>query len=146
VCAYLDADLRDPDTILADAAKTLDFSQPVAVMLLAVMHFVGDDAEATAIISRLTAACVPGSFVVISHAASDIDAEQQTEMVRRLNQSVAEKAILRDHAGVTRLFAGLELVEPGVVRVSDWRPDSDFEAASPTGLWGGVGRKSRQSP
>jgi S-adenosyl methyltransferase len=140
-CAYLDADLRDPDRILATAAGTLDFGQPVAVMLIAVMHFVGDDAQASAIISRLMATCVPGSFVVISHVGGDIDAAQQTEMVRRLNQSVAEKATLRDHAGVTRLFDGLELVEPGVVRVSDWRPDSDLEAARPTGLWGGVARK-----
>jgi len=140
-CAYLDADLRDPEKILADAADTLDFSKPVAVMLIAVMHFVGDDAEADAIISKLTDACVPGSFVAMSHAASDIDAEQQTEMVRRLNESIAEKATLRDRAGVAWLFDGLELVEPGVVRVSDWRPDSEFEAASPTGLWGGVARK-----
>jgi len=143
-CAYLDADLRDPDSILTGAAKTLDFSAPVAVMLIAVMHFVGDDAEASAIISRLTAACVPGSYVALSHAASDIDAEQQSEMVRRLNQSVAEKATLRGHADVTRLFDGFDLIEPGLVRVSDWRPDSDLEAARPTGLWGGVGRKSRK--
>ena len=141
-CAYLDADLRDPDSILNGAAKTLDFSAPVAVMLIAVMYFVGDDAEASAMISRLTAACVPGSYVALSHAASDIDAEQQSEMVRRLNQSVAEKATLRGHAGVTRLFDGFDLIEPGLVRVSDWRPDSDLEAARPTGLWGGVGRKS----
>jgi S-adenosyl methyltransferase len=140
-CAYLDADLRHPEEILAAAARTLDFGQPVAVMLIAVMHFIGDDAQASAIISRLTAACVPGSFVVISHVGGDIDAEQQTEMVRRLNQSVAEKATMRDRAGVTRLFDGLELVEPGVVRVSGWRPDSDLEAARPTGLWGGVARK-----
>jgi O-methyltransferase involved in polyketide biosynthesis len=140
-CAYIDADLRDPDTILAGAAKTLDFSEPVAVMLIAVLHFIGDDAQANAIIGRLREACVPGSFVTISHAASDIDAEQQTEMVRRLNESVAEKATLRDRDGVTRLFAGFELVEPGVVRVSDWRADSELEAASPTGLWGGVARK-----
>ena len=141
-CTYIDADLRDPETILAAAADTLDFSQPVAVMLIAVMHFIGDDAEASAIMRRLMAACVPGSYVALSHAASDIDAEQQSEMVRRLNQSVAEKATLRDHAGVTRLFDGLDMVEPGLVRVSDWRPDSDLEAARPTGLWGGVGRKS----
>jgi len=140
-CAYIDADLRDPDKILASAADTLDFSQPVAVMLVAVMHFISDDAEASAIVNRLMGACVPGSFVTISHAASDIDAEQQTEMVRRLNQSVAEKATLRDRAGVTRLFDGLELVEPGVVRVTGWRPDSQLEAASPTGLWGGLARK-----
>jgi hypothetical protein len=140
-CAYIDADLRDPDKILASAADTLDFGQPVAVMLIAVMHFISDDAEASAIVNRLMDACAPGSFVVISHAASDIDAEQQTEMVRRLNQSVAEKATLRDRAGVTRLFDGLELVEPGVVRVVKWRPDSQLEAASPTGLWGGVARQ-----
>ena len=140
-CAYLDADLRDPDAILAAAADTLDFGQPVAIMLIAVVHFIGDDAQASEIISRLTAACVPGSYLVISHVGGDIDAEQQTEMVRRLNESVAEKATMRDRAGVTRLFDGLELVAPGVVRVSGWRPDSDLEASRPTGLWGGVARK-----
>jgi O-methyltransferase involved in polyketide biosynthesis len=140
-CAYLDADLRDPDAILAAAAQTLDFGQPVAVMLIAVMHFVGDDAQASAIMRRLTAACVPGSYVALSHAASDIDAAQMAEMIRRLNESTAEKTTLRDRGGVTRLFDGLELVEPGVIRAAEWRPDSDLEAASPAALWGGVARK-----
>ena len=140
-CAYLDADMRDPDAILPAAAGTLDFGQPIAVMLIAVMHFIGDDAQASEIITGLTTACGPGSYVVISHVGGDIDAEQQTEMVRRLNQAVAQKATMRDRTGVTRLFDGLELVAPGVVRVSDWRPDSDLEAARPTGLWGGVARK-----
>jgi hypothetical protein len=140
-CAYLDADLRDPDTILAGAAKTLDFGQPVAVMLIAVMHFIGDDAEASTIMNRLMGACVPGSYVALSHAASDIDAEQMAEMIRRLNETTAEKTTLRDRAGVTRLFDGLELVEPGVIRAAEWRPDTDLEAASPAALWGGVARK-----
>ena len=140
-CAYLDADLRDPDTIVAGAAETLDFGQPVAVMLIAVMHFIGDDAEASAIMNRLMAACVPGSYVALSHAASDIDAVQMAEMIRRLNESTAEKTTLRDRAGVTRLFDGLELVEPGVIRAAEWRPDTDLEAASPAALWGGVARK-----
>src|SRR5580704_14929337 len=140
-CAYIDADLRDPDTILAGAADTLDFDQPVAVMLIAVMHFVGDDAQASAIVNRLMAACVPGSFLAMSHAASDIDAAQMAEMVRRLNESTAEKTTLRDRAGVTRLFDGLELVEPGVIRAAEWRPDTDLEAGSPAALWGGVARK-----
>jgi O-methyltransferase involved in polyketide biosynthesis len=140
-CAYIDADLRDPDAILAAAADTLDFTEPVAVMLIAVMHFVGDDAQASAIMRRLTAACVPGSYVALSHAASDIDAAQMAEMVRRLNESTAEKTTLRDRAGVTRLFDGLELVEPGVIRAAEWRPDTDLEAASPAALWGGVARK-----
>jgi len=140
-CAYIDADLRDPDTILAGAADTLDFGQPVAVMLIAVMHFVGDDAQASAIVNRLMAACVPGSFFAMSHAASDIDAAQMAEMVRRLNESTAEKTTLRDRAGVARLFEGLELVEPGVIRAAEWRPTTDLEAASPAALWGGVARK-----
>ena len=137
---YLDADLRDPDAILAAAADTLDFSQPVAVMLIAVMHFIGDDAEAGAIMSRLAGACGPGSFVALSHAASDIDAEQMAEMVRRINQTAAEHTTLRDRAGVTRLFDGLELVEPGVIRAAEWRPDSAEQAASPAALWAGVAR------
>jgi hypothetical protein len=140
-CAYIDADLRDPEAILAAAADTLDFSQPVAVMLIAVMHFIGDDARASAIMQRLIAACVPGSYVALSHAASDIDAAQMAEMVRRLNESTAEKTTLRDRAGVTRLFDGLELIEPGVIRAAEWRPDTDLEAASPAALWGGVARK-----
>jgi O-methyltransferase involved in polyketide biosynthesis len=140
-CAYIDADLRDPDTILAGAADTLDFSQPVAVMLIAVMHFVGDDAQASAIVNRLMAACVPGSFLAMSHAASDIDAAQMAEMVRRLNEATAEKTTLRDRAGVTRLFDGLELVEPGLIRAAEWRPTTELEAASPAALWAGVARK-----
>ena len=145
-CAYIDADVRAPDAILAGAADTLDFGQPVAVMLLAVLQFVTDD-EAGKIVNRLMDACAGGSFVTISHPASDIDAEPHTEMVRRLNESMAEQVELRDRAGVARLFDGFELVEPGVVRVADWRPDSELEAASPTVLWGGVARKpDRSSP
>jgi trans-aconitate methyltransferase len=140
-CAYLDGDLRDPSAILAAAAETLDFGQPVAVMLIAVMHFVGDETEAGAIVQRLMGACAPGSFLTITHAASDIDAEQMAEMVRRLNESTAEKTTLRDRAGVTRLFDALELVEPGVIRAAEWRPDTDAEAASPAALWAGVARK-----
>ncbi len=141
-CAYIDADLRDPDTILAQAKGTLDFRQPVAIMLLTVLQFVTNDHEVSAVVNRLMDACAPGSFVAISHPASDIDAEQHTEMVRRLNQSVAEKVALRDYAGVTRLFDGFELIEPGVVRAPQWRPDSELEAASPAVLWAGVARKS----
>jgi hypothetical protein len=110
-------------------------------MLIAVRHFIGDDAEASAILHRLLGACVPVSFLTISHAASDIDAWQMAEMVRRLNETTAEKTTLRDRAGVTRLFDGLELVEPGVIRAAEWRPDTDAEAASPAAPWGGVARK-----
>jgi S-adenosyl methyltransferase len=73
-CAYIDGDVRDPGTILAQAADTLDFSQPVAVMLFTVLQFVTDDAEAGAIVHQLMDACVPGSFIAISRPDSDIEA------------------------------------------------------------------------
>jgi hypothetical protein len=111
-------------------------------MLLAVLQFVTDD-EASGIVKRLMDACAGGSFVTISHPASDIDTGPQTEMVRRMNQSMMEKVQLRDCAGVERLFDGFELVEPGVVRVPEWRPDSELEAASPAVVWGGVARNPR---
>ena len=140
-CAYINADLRDPDTILAGAADTLDFSKPVAVMLIAVLHMVGDDAEASGIINKLMDACVPGSFMAMSHPASDIDAEQMAEMLRRFNESSPAKMTMRDRAGVGRLFDGLELVEPGLIRAAEWRPATELQAASPAALWGGVARR-----
>jgi O-methyltransferase involved in polyketide biosynthesis len=142
--AYLDADLRDPETILAEAAKTLDFSQPVAIMLLTVLQF-APDSEVYAIVERLVASLSPGSFLVISHPASDIEAERHSEMVRRMNESMQQQATLRDRAAMERLFAGLDLVEPGIVKASQWRPDSDEQAATPTVLWVGVARKPAAS-
>jgi len=139
-CAYLDADLNEPGPILAAAADTLDFSAPVAVMLLTVLQFTG--AAAGDIVAELMAACAPGSYLVISHPASDIDAEPHTEMVRRMNESMTQQVTLRDRAGVAALFGGLELVPPGVVRVPQWRPDTDLEAASPAVLWAGVAGKN----
>jgi hypothetical protein len=142
VCAYLDADLNDPQAILTAAAKTLDFSKPVAIMLIAVIHFVADDDAAKSIIDQLSAAVPAGSYVALSHAASDIDAEQMAEMVKRINSSGAETTTLRNRAQVTRLFDGLDLVEPGVIRAAEWRPDSELGARTPAAMWAGVARKS----
>jgi hypothetical protein len=138
--AYLEADMRDPDAILGGAAATLDFGQPVAVLLLAVMQLAADG-EAGEITARLMAACAPGSCLVISHPASDIASADHADMVRRMNEAMAQPVTPRDRAAVTSLFDGLELVEPGVVKASRWRPDSAAEAAVPTALWAGVGRK-----
>jgi S-adenosyl methyltransferase len=142
-CDYLDADMHDPGTILSAAARTLDFTRPVAVMLVGIMQFAGDEAEAREIVGRLMAACAPGSFLTISHPASDIDAEQFGEATRRFNEAApeAEQMTLRDRAAVARLFSGLDLVPPGLVRVAEWRPDSELQAASPGALWAGIARK-----
>jgi SAM-dependent methyltransferase len=141
VTSYLDADLRDTERVLSTAAETLDFSQPVAVMLMAILQHVDDADNPWAIVAALLDAMPSGSFLALSHPASDIEAKAQGELARRLNQTMAEKVTLRDHAQVARFFDGLDLVEPGLVRVPEWRPASESEAASPAGLWGGVGRK-----
>jgi len=141
-CDYLDADLRDPATILADAVETLDFGKPVAVMLVAVLHLIDEEDEPGEIVRQLMDRCVSGSYLVISHPASDIDTQQSAAVVRQVNTSMAEKMTTRDRASVTRLFDGYELVEPGVVRAPLWRPDSEFEAATPASLWAGVARKA----
>ena len=142
VTSYIDADLRDTGTILDQAARTLDFSSPVAVMLIAILHVIGDEDDPYGIVAKLMDAVPPGSYLALSHAASDIVPAQASEMVDRLNRLMHQKGILRDQAGVMRFFGGLDLVEPGVVRVQEWRPDSEIEARTASNMWGGVGRKS----
>jgi hypothetical protein len=142
-CAYLDADMRDPAAILAAAADTLDFTRPVAVMLIAAVHCIEDDDEARSIVGHLMDACPPGSYLAITHATSDFNPAQVGQMNQLMNESaMAEKRVTRDRAGVARLFGDYELVEPGLVRAPEWRPDSDLEAATPCGLWAGVARKA----
>jgi hypothetical protein len=141
---YLDADLKDPGPILARAAQTLDFSQPVAIMLLAVLQLVGDDDKAYQVVADLLAAVPSGSYLALTHPTSDVQQDQVTAMVTQLNHLVAEKVTTRDRDKVARFFAGLELVEPGLVNVSDWRPDGaarDLPAQGPAALWVAVGRK-----
>jgi O-methyltransferase involved in polyketide biosynthesis len=143
VTAYLDADLRDTDRVLKLAADTLDFSQPVAVMLLAILHYIPDTDQAQRIVARLVSALAPGSYLTISHAASDISAEEMAEMFKRMNEYLAESEhhVGRPRQVVAQFFDGLDLVEPGVVKVTEWRPQSELEARGPTSLWGGMGRK-----
>ena len=142
VTAYLDADLRDTATILEQAAETLDFTQPVAIMLLAILHYIPDLAEARRIVGELIDAVPSGSYVTISHAASDISAAEMAEMIRRMNEHLAEgNHVGRPREVVAEFFTGLTLLEPGVVKVTEWRPESETEATGPTSLWGGVGRK-----
>ena len=138
---YIDADLRDPRQILADAARLLDFSRPVAVMLMAILQHIGDEDSPYTIVKTLTDALPPGSYLALSHPAKDIDAAAMAKMADALNQTMAEKVTFRDRPAVARFFDGLELAEPGMVQASKWRPASELEAASPAALWAGVARK-----
>jgi hypothetical protein len=138
--AYIQADARDPASILREAAATLDFSQPVAVMLLAVLHFVPDDEHPEQIPAALLDALVPGSYLTISAVTNDMSTDQVTRAVRDFNtQRVAARVHPRTHAEISRYFAGLDLIEPGLVPIQQWRAPFDPESVS--SAYGGVARK-----
>jgi hypothetical protein len=138
--AYLDADLRDTERILSDAASTLDFSRPVAIMLVAVLHCIPDSDDPYAIVTKLVEAVPSGSYLVISHPASDLHAMKMAAMAHRLNRLMAQKVTPRSRADVARFFDGLPLVEPGLVRAPEWRPDPEFDAGDISSMWSGIAR------
>ena len=140
--AYVYCDLRDPDTVLAKAAETLDFSRPVAVMLFGILHFFapGEHPEQTA--ATLAGALAPGSYLAITHLAADVYGDQMAETFRRLNEQMKQDVILRSREEFQQLFGDLDLVEPGVVQLPQWRPDAAAEApAGPLPMWAAVARK-----
>ena len=120
--AYIDADARDTSTILAGAARTLDFRQPVAILMLLLLHLIPDEDDPYGIVTRLMAAVPPGSYLVIAHVAADIEVEAMARMAQLLNRMVAQKGTMRTRAQITRFFDGLELAEPGIVQPQLWRP------------------------
>jgi hypothetical protein len=118
--AYLDADLRDPAKILAQATATLDFSQPVAVLLIAVLHFVRDSDDPWGIVAALMDAVPPGSYLAVLHAASDVGADDMPEAERRYNEQASARFNARDRDQVARFFDGLELTGSGLLNLSRW--------------------------
>jgi hypothetical protein len=139
--AYLEADVRDVDTILEQAKQTLDFTQPIAIMLLMVLHMIPDADDPYGIVTRLVEAVPSGSYLAISHPASDISAQLMADMAERLSRSGPEMTP-RTNTQVSRFFTGLELLEPGVVALADWRPGpADVRPAVAPG-WCGAARKA----
>jgi trans-aconitate methyltransferase len=138
---YIDSDARDTQRILAGAAETLDFSKPVGVMLIAILHCIPDEDHPYQLVRTLLDAVPPGSFLAISHPARREEAVAgRGENV--LNRSFDQNVTLRSSEQVSRFFAGLDLVEPGVVPVTEWRPDSADDLDSPwLPIVGGVARK-----
>ena len=120
--SYLDADLREPDKILAMAADLLDFSRPVAVLLIGILQLIPDADDPHAIVARLVGAIPRGSWLAVYHPASDIDQLRVGEAVRRVNARTAGTTTLRNYDQVSRFFNGLQLMEPGLVQVQQWRP------------------------
>jgi hypothetical protein len=139
---YIFGELRQPAVILQAAAQTLDFSQPAAVILFGVLHFFSADDDPTAIAGELMTPLVPGSYLALSHLAADVAGDQMAETFQRLNAQMAESVALRTRDEVAGLFGELQMVEPGVVQLPQWRPDPDAPPPGPLPLWCGVGRKN----
>ena len=143
--AYLEADLRDPAAILANATLTadLDLSRPVAVLLVAILHFLPDDAVAGVAVKAVLDAMAPGSCLVVSHATDDLmDPHSVAELVAGGHVGGADTR-LRSKAQVAAFFDGLDMVEPGLRIVSDWRPDPGADRPPPeqVSMYGGIARK-----
>jgi O-methyltransferase involved in polyketide biosynthesis len=138
---YIDADVREPDTILRAAARTLDFSQPVAVMLLGILHHLSDDDQAYAIVDRLVDGIPAGGFLTIAHSTNAVTGAAMDEAVAHWNQFGKPPMTLRTPQAIARFFDRLELLEPGVVSTSRWRPDPAVDPGPETDEFCAVGRK-----
>jgi hypothetical protein len=146
--AYVDGHVRDPDGILAQVPATLDLAEPVAVLFVGILNHVTDDDDPYAGVARLVDATCPGSHLVVSHLTSDVMTEEVTGAAKLVNEQPGFALVPRTRAEVSRFFAGLDLVEPGVVLIDQWRPDDGTPAGSgnrseawPTPFYGAVGRK-----
>jgi O-methyltransferase involved in polyketide biosynthesis len=128
VTSYVDADVRDPDAILRAAADTLDFGEPVAVMMLGILNFVLDDAEAKAIVRRLLGAVVPGSYLALSHPTLELGGEGNAEAMRFWNEHARPPIRARGIAEIRQFLTGLDLVDPGLGSCALWRPDGPAAA------------------
>jgi SAM-dependent methyltransferase len=138
-------DFRRPAEVLAEPAvrAKLDLDQPVALLLVALLHFVGDDDSPAEVIASFRDALAPGSYLAVSHATHELHPSELTEFHRDLYRRTATPMTMRSQAEVERLFAGFELVEPGIVLSDHWHPDADdsTENAERHPIWAGIGRK-----
>jgi hypothetical protein len=139
VTDYIEADVHDAATILDEAARTLDFGQPVAVMLIGIMNFVLDDDRARRIVAELMAACPSGSYLAVQHPASEDPG--MVECIRRWNQHGKDHLVARPREEVARYFDGLDLLDPGVVTLNEWRPDDRPGTVKYVPSYAAVGRK-----
>jgi hypothetical protein len=139
---YIEADLREPGKILDHARRTLDFGQPISVQLIGMLHLISADDDPYRIVATLMAAVPSGSYLVVSHPASDIHADVVAEGARRYNASADTAQTRRDRAEFTRLLDGLEIIEPGVVQAHRWRPAMGIDANEyEVSCWAAIGRK-----
>jgi hypothetical protein len=144
--AYIDADLREPAKILSDpeVRATLDFTQPIGLLLVAILHALPDEDEPGRIVSTLVEALPPGSYLAATHATADFNQAAIAEVARMARDSGMMQAQARTADEFEAMaFSGLELVEPGIVVTSDWRPDDEGPRPLPheVSMYAGVARK-----
>ncbi|WP_320065005.1 SAM-dependent methyltransferase [Micromonospora sp. RTGN7] len=146
--AYLDADLRDPARILAagELHRTLDLSRPVALILVAVAHFLTDADRPYDVVARLVDALPSGSYLVVSHVTTDLMSAEIVDLwtAEVVAGRMKQDAVARSRAEFARFFAGLDLVEPGIVPVTEWRaevPESERSPLTEASIYGAVARK-----
>ena len=139
---YIHADMHDPATIIADAGQTLDFGQPIAVTMLGVLWHVLDNDEAYAIVNRLLQAMPSGSYLALNHPTLEVTGEKMATAIRYWNEYGTPPGTHRTPAELTQFFDGMDLVEPGVVSITRWRPEAT-SSGEPEEIdqFGGVGRK-----
>jgi hypothetical protein len=139
---YVDADLRDTSAILGQAAQLLDFSQPVAVTMLMILHVIPDSDDPHTLVAKVLDALPAGSYLAVSHLGSDLlEPEAKQGFHNVVSRSAQQQYIGRDREQMLRFFAGLDLIEPGLVRVEEWRPEPDPAETGQSALWSGLGRK-----
>jgi hypothetical protein len=145
VCDYVDGDLREPDKILDQAARTLDFTRPVGLMLLGIVHHIPDTDQAYSIVRRLTAALAPGSYLTINHSTSAVHGAAMEEAVAHWNRVGTPPMTLRTPQQIARFFEGVDLLEPGVVSCTRWRPDISPPGGQPPEVdeFCGIARKPK---
>ncbi|MBB6373000.1 hypothetical protein BKA01_000222 [Pseudonocardia eucalypti] len=141
VTTYADADIHNPDLILADARNVLNFNEPIGVIIMNVLGYVTDFDKAKAIVARIMDAVPSGSYLLLRDATDTSD--QIREAVRRYAAAGTTPYSLRKVDEVREFFDGLELVEPGLVTITQWRPDEQHIGAPPAPIdgYGGVARK-----
>ena len=142
-CDCVDADLREAGMILREAGRTLDFSQPVALLLLAVLHLVPNSDDPAGVVGALAAGLAPGSYIVISHMTADFAPGPVAAAAAAYNEHAPVRVTVRTRGQVTALFGGIPLISPGVVPVTGWRPELGDPLTPVADLYGGIGRTDR---
>jgi hypothetical protein len=139
---YIESDLRDTDKILERASQFLDFTKPVAITLVAILHAIPDADNPYEIVAKLLGAVPSGSYIAFTHLGSDLlDPETRAGLEGLASNSMQQKMGFRDRAAVARFLDGTDPVDPGLVRAERWRPDPGTTETAQSCLWGAVARK-----